>query len=232
LPEKCGCCLSVRLEEISARYESAPTATKMKKQLWQWSLGMVGLFCILSWIGLFTAGLFIDAKNYSGQLSKDFDIGSLIVVCIVYTPTNAAMLTCLAGLAGGISSRLTYERLVANDGDGRFRIEEFPKERLIVWVENPLASMLRSFVVYLLFVAGLAVASPQNPFADPTPAQYLRFAAMVSVVGFLAGFDPSVFSTILENLPWARRRSTDGSGSPDPSEDKKPETKMDFNPVH
>jgi hypothetical protein len=75
---------------------------------------------------------------------------------------------------------------------------------LLIRTENPVASMLRSFIVYLIFVAGLAIASPQNPFSDPTLDQYLRFAAMVSVLGFVVGYDPSVFNNLLRGLPWTR----------------------------
>ncbi len=36
--------------------------------------------------------------------------------------------------------------------------------------------MLRSFIVYFIFVAGLVLASPQNPFSEATQDQYFRFA--------------------------------------------------------
>lgn len=175
----------------------------MKKQLWQWSLSMAGILCMAGWVLLFSAGLFVDTKTLRASLSGGFNLGDLFWVCLCYTPTNAGLLTCLSGLAGGISSRLTYGKFV-EDPLGIAASENLTVNNLLIRTENPVASMLRSFVVYLIFVAGLAIASPQNPFSDPTLDQYLRFAAMVSVLGFVVGYDPSVFNNLLRGLPWTR----------------------------
>jgi hypothetical protein len=175
----------------------------MKRQLWQWSLSMAGIACMAAWILLFSAGLFVDSKPLRDGLAQRFDLGALFWLCLFYTPTNAALLTCLSGLAGGISSRLTYGKFV-EDPLGLAPSENLTTNNLLLRTENPVASMLRSFIVYLIFVAGLAIASPQNPFSDPTLDQYLRFAAMVSVLGFVVGYDPSVFNNLLRGLPWTR----------------------------
>src|SRR5260221_12226060 len=82
--------------------------TLMKKQFGQWSLSFGGVACIICWILLFSAGLFVGTKPFRDHLEKSFDLGDLFRVCLCYAPTNAALLTCLAGLAGVISSRLTY----------------------------------------------------------------------------------------------------------------------------
>jgi hypothetical protein len=179
--------------------------TFMKKQFGQWSLSFGGVACIICWIVLFSAGLFVDTKPFRDELAKSFDLGDLFRVCLCYTPTNAALLTCLAGLAGGISSRLTYGRFV-EDPLGIEATEKLTVADVLVRTENPVASMLRSFIVYFIFVAGLALASPQNPFSEPTQDQYFRFAAMVSVLGFVVGYDPSVFNSLLRKLPWIREQ--------------------------
>jgi hypothetical protein len=180
----------------------------MKKQFEQWSLSLGGLACIITWILLFSAGLFVDTKSFRDQLTKGFDFGDLFTVCLCYTPTNAALLTCIAGLAGGISSRLTYGRFV-EDPLGIGAPEKLTLTDVLVRTENPIASMLRSFIVYFIFVAGLAIASPQNPFSEPTQDQYFRFAAMVSVLGFVVGYDPSVFNNFIRRLPWIREQQQD-----------------------
>jgi hypothetical protein len=187
----------------------------MKKQFEQWSLSLGGLACILIWILLFSAGLFVDTKPLRDQLTKGFDFGDLFTVCLCYTPTNAALLTCLSGLAGGISSRLTYGRFV-EDPVGIGAPEKLTVTEVLVRTENPIASLLRSFIVYFIFVAGLAIASPQNPFSEPTQDQYFRFAAMVSVLGFVVGYDPSVFNNFIRRLPWVREQQQDpGTVKPD-----------------
>jgi hypothetical protein len=70
--------------------------------------------------------------------------------------------------------------------------------------------MLQSFIVYFIFVTGLALASPQNPSSESTQDQYFRFAAMVSVPGFVVGYDPSVFNRLIRN-PLNSRAAT-GTG--------------------
>ena len=143
-------------------------------------------------------------QPFRDGLAKSFDLGDLFRVCLCYTPTNAALLTCLAGLAGGISSRLTYGRFV-EDPLGIEGTEKLTVAHVLVRTENPVASMLRSFIVYFIFVAGLALASPQIR-SEPTQDQYFRFAAMVSVLGFGVGYDPSVFNSLLRKLPWIREQ--------------------------
>jgi hypothetical protein len=179
--------------------------TFMKKQFGQWSLSFGGVACIICWIVLFTAGLFVDTKPFRDGLTKGFNLGDLFRVCLCYTPTNAALLTCLSGLAGGISSRLTYSRFV-EDPVGIGAPENLTVANVLVRTENPVASMLRSFIVYFIFVAGLVLASPQNPFSEATQDQYFRFAAMVSVLGFVVGYDPSVFNSLIRKLPWIREQ--------------------------
>jgi hypothetical protein len=180
----------------------------MKKQFEQWSLSLGGLACIITWVLLFSAGLFVETKSLRDELTKAFSFGELVTVCLCYTPTNAALLTCLAGLAGGISSRLTYGRFV-EDPVGIGLSEKLTVTDVLVRTENPIASLLRSFIVYFIFVAGLAIASPQNPFSEPTQDQYFRFAAMVSVLGFVVGYDPSVFNNFIRRLPWVREQQQD-----------------------
>jgi hypothetical protein len=180
----------------------------MKKQFEQWSLSLGGLACIFTWVLLFSAGLFVETKSLRDELTKAFSFGDLVTVCLCYTPTNAALLTCLAGLAGGISSRLTYGRFV-EDPVGIGLSEKLTVTDVLVRTENPIASLLRSFIVYFIFVAGLAIASPQNPFSEPTQDQYFRFAAMVSVLGFVVGYDPSVFNNFIRRLPWVREQQQD-----------------------
>jgi hypothetical protein len=84
--------------------------------------------------------------------------------------------------------------------------ENLTVANVLVRTENPVASMLRSFIVYFIFVAGLVLASPQNPFSEATQDQYFRFAAMVSVLGFVVGYDPAVFNSLIRKLPWIREQ--------------------------
>jgi hypothetical protein len=67
-----------------------------------------GVFCVLLWMALLVLGLTVDSKPYRAALLTGFDPTLLIQVALFYTPINVALLTCLAGLIGGISSNLTF----------------------------------------------------------------------------------------------------------------------------
>jgi hypothetical protein len=69
--------------------------------------------------------------------------------------------------------------------------------------EHPLASMLRSFAVFLVYIAGIAIGAPGGTevFSKTGPDQYARVAALLSLTGFTVGFDPTLFSTLISNVP-------------------------------
>lgn len=72
--------------------------------------------------------------------------------------------------------------------------------RALVRTENPFASLLRSFVVYLLFIAGIAITT-DAPFSNPTADQYMRIAGLLSLIGFVVGYDLSAFNGLLRRVP-------------------------------
>lgn len=157
----------------------------------------MGLACVALWLTIFVAGLTINSKPYRDALGNGFDLALVVQVALFYTPTNTAILTCLAGLMGGVSSFLTFH------GQAPGETPSAPElQRMLVRTENPFASLLRSFVVYLLFIAGIAITT-DAPFANPTPDQYLRIAGLLSLVGFVVGYDPSAFNSLLKRVPLA-----------------------------
>ena len=83
-----------------------------------------------------------------------------------YTPINLALLCFWAGLIGGASSRLSYERALNTQGPpSRISIEDYSKIQLHYLRESPLSSALRSFVVYLALLSGFYLAAG-DPFKD------------------------------------------------------------------
>ena len=104
---------------------------------------------------------------------------------LVYTPLNAALLVMLAGFIGGCASSITYS------GDDR---------RNPFLVENPLASLLRSFLIYVGFIAGIYITA-NAPFDAPTTDQYVRFVGTLSLLAFVVGYDPTKFQDLLKMIP-------------------------------
>ena len=62
---------------------------------------VVGFICVGLWILLFGAGLMVSSENYRKSLEQSFTISNFIKAGLLYTYTNVAMLTCLAGLIAG-----------------------------------------------------------------------------------------------------------------------------------
>jgi hypothetical protein len=66
--------------------------------------------------------------------------------------------------------------------------------------ESPFASMFRSFLVYPTFMAGIFITT-EKPFEAPTVDQYARLAGMLSLFGFVVGYDPTKFQDFIDMVP-------------------------------
>jgi hypothetical protein len=109
---------------------------------------------------------------------------------LTYTVTNVGLLCCLAALAGSIAG-VTIEVEPSAGSEGQDE-RESPKGNV---AEILLAGVLRSFLVYLLFLAGVYVAA-NAPFENPTSEQYARIAGTISTFSFLVGYNPVLFQKI------------------------------------
>jgi hypothetical protein len=129
-----------------------------------------------------------------------FDLRAFLAVMILYTPLNVALLTLLAGFVGGCASNLTFERdfspLTAASSEASVHSIAFR-------TENPFASMFRSLVVYLGFMAGIYITT-DAPFDKPTAEQYVRLAASMSFFAFIIGYDPTRLRNLIDLFPRVR----------------------------
>lgn len=163
---------------------------------------VVGFICVVLWILLFGAGLMVSSENYRKSLEQSFTIANFLKAGLLYTYTNVAMLTCLAGLMAGIASRLTVREY---EGP----VDHALSTSMAYRQENPLSSMFRGFVVFLAYVAGVAIGAPGGTeiLSKTTSDQYARVAALLSLAGFAVGFDPTLFGTFLSKLPNPLRKT-------------------------
>jgi len=69
--------------------------------------------------------------------------------------------------------------------------------------------MFRSFVVFLVYIAGIAIGAPggSDALSNTTPDQYARVAGVLSLTGFTIGFDPTVFGSFLSKIPNPLRKT-------------------------
>lgn len=157
---------------------------------------ILGTLAAIAYVALFTAGVVVDSGPFRTQLNgSSFSIGALIIVMMTYTPSNVAILSMLAGLISGCSSLITHEKLHSSEETHR-QGKAHLSQSILYRTESPVASMFRSLVAYLAFMAGI-LATTVAPFTATTPEQYVRFAAAVSFFAFVVGYDPTRFQGLL-----------------------------------
>ena len=187
--------------------------------------GVLGVAALVANFALFAAGILIDSNRYrpaaagpvatTASAARPFassesglpavsaaptqqgpiGLANLAKFALTFTPLNVGMLCILAGLIGGCASRITYVREDAPAG------EAIPED---AWfrTESPLASMLRSFLVYVAIVAGVSI-STDGAFMSSSAESYMRFAATASFFAFVVGYDPSKFREWIDRTPRA-----------------------------
>ncbi len=149
--------------------------------------GLVGLIVLLMWILMFASGIVIPTATYReilGQKDIGFGaaMGALFYVVTCYTVTNVALLACFSGFLGGLARRA---KIAGNEPN-----EKSPESH------DYLTAVMRGFFIYLVLLSGLILLTTQA-ITSPTQDQYIRLAGTISVMAFIAGYDPEVFSRIL-----------------------------------
>jgi hypothetical protein len=138
----------------------------------------------------------------SSLAPRGFDWRAFGGAMLVYTPLNAALLVMIAGLIGGSASSITYGGKLATGVPGPDAPAGAVRaaQQAAFLTENPLASLLRSFLVYVGFMAGIYITS-NAPFDNPTADQYVRLVGTLSLLGFVVGYDPTKFQDFLSIVP-------------------------------
>lgn len=154
-----------------------------------------GIIAVLGWLTLFGVGLLVASKSYRDRLLEAFEWKAFLVSLLTYTPTNIAALCLLAAFCGGCASRLVLSS-AASLHAGRESSKPGLDDAEVFMAESPVSSMLRGFVVYVAFLAGVYVGT-SAPFAEPTQEQYARAAGTVSLLAFVVGYDPTLFRQLL-----------------------------------
>jgi hypothetical protein len=173
----------------------------------------IGLIGMLIWIAFFAAGLLIDSKPYRDALiDGDISGRNLLLAALLYTPTNVALLSMLAGLLGGCASLMhdygdLQEQIGKAQDEGKTYQVKKLKTRISYLSESPFSSMLRGFLVYLAIISGILLAI-SDPFGETSPNQYIRLAGLFSVIAFVMGFDPTRFEDLIETLSSFSQKGT------------------------
>ena len=146
---------------------------------------------LLSWLVLLAAGLVINSEPYRTALGRPNPPELLVsvwywfVAITTFTMTNVAMLCCLAALLGAAGGRL--EAALTTNPERQHSL-------------NPYGSaLIRGFFVYLVAISGLMVVAGE-PASASTPDKYLRLAGFLSLLSFLIGFNPQLFTRFLTRI--------------------------------
>ncbi len=122
-----------------------PTTAKFKENLY---IG-IGLVTMAIWLVLFLAGLLVESSYYRVALNYGFwEWKDWVGALLTFTVTNVALLAFLAGLIGGICSKVIH-----TDG---FKLSE---EELIgnkvdyILFENPVISAFRGVFMFLTILS-------------------------------------------------------------------------------
>lgn len=174
----------------------------------------IGIASMLTWVGLFSAGLLIDSEPYRTALLKnDLTVINFLFAALLYTPTNVALLSMLAGLLGGCASLMydqkeLHEQIRNAEKDGKLEIAKRLSVRASYLSESPVSSMLRGFLVYLAIISGILLAI-SSPFEETSADQFIRLAGLFSVIAFVMGYDPTRFEDLIANLSSLSRKAAE-----------------------
>lgn len=157
-----------------------------------------GIIAVTGWLIFFGLGLFISSKPFRDILANRLDWYALFISLATYTPTNIAFLCMAASFCGGCSNNIFVTKNLSKD-DVKDEIANS-----VTLQQNPLSCIIRGFVVYIAFLAGMYVLV-NSPFENPTPEQYAKAAGVVSILAYVVGYDQSNFLNML-NLTSKLRR--------------------------
>ncbi|QJW90463.1 hypothetical protein HNV11_14285 [Spirosoma taeanense] len=176
----------------------------------------MGVFLFLSWLVLFIMGMSLSANRYSPFLtdaSGSVNWANLLTYGLLFTPTNGAILASLAGVLGGIASNLAADNKFRHIPPTSANTTSDDFQSYLYMTENPLVSMLRGFLTYLIFIAGSYLtnfttssdsAHPEQ-FLGLTAPAYFKFAVSISLLAYLAGYDPSRMKSLINSFSLTRK---------------------------
>jgi hypothetical protein len=156
---------------------------------------------------------------------------AFLIATLSFMPLNVGYLCVLAAFLGGCSVNkeevFNLESEVENlpACEARDRITR----RLEYLKENPLYSAIRGLVVYLILISGLQIIGATPVWEGLSDKElltnYIKLVGLFSFFGYLAGYDPTVFTAII-NYGSTRIRGNGASKSSEtPPKEEAPQKK-------
>lgn len=168
----------------------------------------ITLFCI--WLLFFILGISLNAERFHPYIIPADTIcwNYLILYAVSLTPINVSILASIAGALGGIASNLAANNKFSIIRPPVHNQNSTDFQSYLYMTESPLVSLLRGFTTFMIFIAGSYLTNfttsgnPANSgeFTGLTVSTYTRFAVTVSLLSYLAGYDPSRIKSLLSNF--------------------------------
>lgn len=173
----------------------------------------VGFLLFLIWLLLFIFGMSVKSSAYQTIIiqHQSLDFMNLLLYAVTFTPTNTAALASLAGILGGFASNLAADNQYRQLRPTALNLKPAELASYLYMTENPLVSMLRGFITYLIFIAGSYLTNfttstdDSGNFIGLTASSYFKFAVSVSLLAYLAGYDPSRMKSMIDSVNFARK---------------------------
>jgi hypothetical protein len=169
-----------------------------------------GMICVVIWILLFGAGLMIPSQSYRDNLKESFTLYNFFMAGLLYTYTNVVILTCLAGLLGGICSRLTFRDYEGSDAAENNQSAKMVSVSMVYRTGASVGQHAQEFRGFSRLYRRGCHRRPgggTEVFSTTGPDQYARVAGLLSLMGFTVGFDPTLFGTLLSSIPKPLRKT-------------------------
>lgn len=197
-----------------------------------------GLLATALWIAMFTVGLAVpsqpfrdgllalaggDAPPGAFRVETAWDaVYALVIIAFCYTPTNLAMLCCLAALVGCLAyaatnsggperERIEETVLVSTDAPSVAHVakvtevskESGPVEKSMIPLRPTISAITWGFFIYLFLISGMMLAV-ETPFSSTSPDQYLRLAGTASLLAFVVGWRPELLTHLVSQVGRSR----------------------------
>jgi hypothetical protein len=165
-----------------------------------------GVAILLVWALVFAIGVVFPSARYRERLLNEQyapgsaeTFGNLVLFLMSYTASNVAILACLAAWLGELGCRTRID----GTADGR-----------VYHRGDYTAAVVRGFLAYLAVLSGFVlVGSGVRVFVQPSPEEYIRMAAVGSLLGFIVGFRPGLFRRFEEQFERRVNSRTEPDGT-------------------
>jgi hypothetical protein len=156
------------------------------------------LLALFAWFLLFAGGVLISSAPYVNRMTAEgglADVSAAVMIILFWTITNVGILSLLAAVLGAFGRRTQFMPNVTEQLRNPLQVGGRRSSVSILYA----SAIIRGFAVYALVLSGLLLLNTEV-LIQPAQGQYVRLAALASAVSFYVGYDPSVFTRLLDRI--------------------------------